>query len=307
VAIADVQPSTTGQQLAAEQRQQQGSHLLSQAQQLLQMQNVTEALSIVEQALQVVPQDIAALTLKGQILGTLGRFPEALTVVEQLTQLDPKKALTWSMRAVVLTNLGHYQPALAAIERSLELDAHNPETQAIKRNILEQLATATVQERSQTRQQADSLSKKRGGPLSFFIGVMLQIAGVVLGAVGGALLVLPNLPGITLPGPPVGVALGLESFGLALLCVNAARGAYRYGILRLLVVLLMCLVAAALLGAAYEIGHTRLMAGIIAHPPLLVPLLFAAVWLAVAATLPLILAIGGYIGGLVVRVRRRSS
>jgi tetratricopeptide (TPR) repeat protein len=279
--------------------EQQGKLLLNQAQQLVQMQNQAEALQVVEQALQFIPQDVAALTLKCQILGTLGRFQEALTLVEQLVQLDPHKALTWSMRAALLSNLGQYQPALAAINHSLEIDPQNPETQAIKNNIEEHLAAAALRESKPEQRQISSPNKKQGGPLSFFIGVGLQIAGMGIGLVGAILLILS-------PGLPIGVALGLESFGLALLCVNAARGAYRYGILRLVMVLLLCLVAGGILGAAYKFGYTRLIAEIIAHPSIFVPVLFLGAWLAVAATLPLVLAIGGYIGGLVLGVRRRG-
>ncbi len=279
--------------------EQQGKLLLNQAQQLVQVQNQGEALRVVEQALQFVPQDVAALTLKCQILGTLGRFQEALTLVEQLVQLDPHKALTWSMRAALLTNIGQYQPALAAINRSLELDPQNPETHAVKKNIEEHLAMVVVRESTQRQPQTSSPGKKRGGPLSFFIGVGLQIAGMLIGLVGGVLLILS-------PGLPIGVALGLESFGIALLCVNAARGAYRHGFLRLLVVLLLCLVAVGILGVSYQFGYKQLIAEIIAHPSIFVPVLFLVAWLAVAATLPFVLAIGGYIGGLVLGVRRRG-
>jgi tetratricopeptide (TPR) repeat protein len=279
--------------------EQQGKLLLNQAQQLVQMQNQVEALHTVEQGLQFIPQDIAALTLKCQLLGSLGRFQEALTLVEQLVQLDPHKALTWSMRAALLSNLGQYQPALAAINHSLEIDPQNPETQAIKNNIEEHLAAAALRESKPEQRQISSPNKKQGGPLSFFIGVGLQIAGMGIGLVGAILLILS-------PGLPIGVALGLESFGLALLCVNAARGAYRYGILRLVMVLLLCLVAGGILGAAYKFGYTRLIAEIIAHPSIFVPVLFLGAWLAVAATLPLVLAIGGYIGGLALGVRRRG-
>jgi regulator of sirC expression with transglutaminase-like and TPR domain len=294
-------PVSAGRQFYSEQNsQQQGRLLLSQAQQLLQMQNAVEALHVVEQALQVIPQDVETLTLKCQILGTLGRFQEALTVVEQLLQLDPNKALSWSMRAGLLTNIGQYQPALAAVERSLQLDPQNPETHAIKKNIMEHLATTTAGERARAQNQAGSFQKKQGGPRSFFIGVVLQVAGVVLGLAGGRLL-------ITSPHLPAGVALALESFGMALLCVNAARGAYRHGILRLLVTLLMCLVSVGILGAIYKLEYNQLVTEIKAKPPLLVSVLFLAVWLALAAILPLVLAIGGYIGGLLLGVRRRTK
>ena len=89
----------------------------------------------------MVPNDIAALTLKGQLLGTAGRLADATATVEQILQNDPNNALAWSMRAVLLSNMGQKQAALSAIERSLEIDASNPESYGIKTRIMENLAT----------------------------------------------------------------------------------------------------------------------------------------------------------------------
>jgi hypothetical protein len=190
-------------------------------------------------------------------------------------------------------------PQPPSMNTGQQFSSQNLETHAIKHNIEEHLATTTVRENTQGRHQASSPNQKRSGPLSFFIGTGLQIAGMVIGLVGGILLILS-------PGLPVSVAFGLESFGMALLCVNAARGAYRHGIVRLLVVLLLSLVTAGILGAAYKFGYTRIITEIKIDPPLLVPVLLLAAWLALAAMLPLILAIGGYIGGLILGVRRRT-
>jgi hypothetical protein len=129
---------------------------------------------------------------------------------------------------------------------------------------------------------------------------VLQVAGIILGLAGSGLL-------ITSPTLPAGVALALASFGMALLCVNGARGAYRHGILRLLVTLLMCLLTVGILGAIYKLAYNRLLTAIIAHPPLFVSVLFLALWLSLAAILPLVLATGGYIGGLLLGVRRRMK
>jgi hypothetical protein len=277
-------------------RQQQLAALREQVQPLLQMQNYPAALSLIEQMLQIAPDDSATLTLKGQVLGTVGRFPEALATVEQLLRGDANNAMAWSMRAVLLSNMGQYQDAFSSIERSLELDASNPETYAIKTTIMARVAEM----QSSSGQQPGALtaaSQNRGGPLSFFIGMVLQIAGLVMGITGLTLLiVLPTLP--PLPG------LALASFGLALLCVNAARGAYRYGFMRLALTFVVSILAGGILGAAYKIGYTKIITEINAHPSMLIPVLFMIAWLAIVATLPLLLAIGGFIGGFGTRRRK---
>ncbi len=236
-------PSTSGLYL-----RQQVPQLLEQARQLLQAQNYPEAINSVEKALQIAPDEPSALTLKGQILGSMGRFQEALATVDQLGQANPNNPLAWSMRAVLLSNIGQHQAALAAIERSLELNPGDPETYAIKTNIMASLAETSGNGKVQPSSFTPSGDLKRGGPLSFLIGAVLQIAGFLIGSIGMALPILR-------PGLPVFVGFAIASFGLALLCVNSFRGAYRYGILRLLLTFVVCLVAAGVLAMAYKFGY----------------------------------------------------
>ncbi len=298
------EPSTSGYMLSSaldQQRQQRLQETLAQAQQLLQAQNYAEAFNLVEQILQVVPNESAALTLKAQLLGAAGRFQEALTVVDQLSQLNPNNALAWSMRAVALGNLGQYEPALSAIEHALELDAQNPENHTIKNTIMANMAAAQQQAGIQTPNPLLNTTKeaKRGGPVSFLIGIGLQIAGLFIGTAGAVLTWFQTLPSWT--------GLVLVSIGLALLCVNAARGAFRHGISRVFVTLVVCLIAGGILGAAYKLGYTRLLAALQNknNAGLLVPIMLIVVWLAVAATVPMLPAIGGLISGLIARARTR--
>ncbi len=296
--ITDVLPNSTFEQ----QRQQQSKLLLNQAQQLLQMQKPNEALQITNQALQITPYNSTGLTFKAQILGTMGRFQEALTAVDQLLQHEPSNALAWSMRAVLLTNMAQHQAALAAIERSLELDANNPETYAIKTNIMTSVAIAQSRDKSLPKNDLIASDKRRNGPLSFFLGTVLQFVGLILGLAGTLLPVLQ-------PGLPIGIAFVLEGFGLSLLCVNAARGAYRHGFLRVLVTLFVSLIAATILvvSLVYKPAYRKIVFELQAHPSLLLPLLFLGGWLALAAALPVLLAIIGFISGLVIGVRRRTT
>lgn len=299
-ATAQISPTTSGK-LTLSEAEQQCDMLLRQARQLIQMQNPGEAFNCVEKALQIDPTNIDVLILKGQLLGTFSRYEEALYVVELVLQFEPNNALVWSMRAALLTNTGQYQTALQAIERSLELDPNNPETYAIKTSIMDHIATL----QSQGKSQMSTTANKSGGPKSFFLGAGIQFLGLVSGVIGA---VLPILE----PKVPIAAALALQSLGLALLCVNAARGSYLYGFTRLFFTFFTSALTAiilgvvAILGGINKIGTGRIYLIVKDHPTLLVPIFFLGLWLALAAILPLLLALGGFVGGLVVGVRRKK-
>ncbi len=282
-------------------RQQQTTLLLNSAMQQFQAQKPEEALRLTNQALQITPDASSGLTLKSQILGMMGRFPEALLVVEQLRQQEPENPLAWSMGAVVLTNMGRHQEALGAIERSLELDASNPESYAIKTNIMSSIAITQNQDKAlPQRNELIASEKRRGWPLSFLAGMGLQLVGLVLGIVGGLLpIIRPTLP--------VAVPLLLESLGLSILCVNAARGSYRYGFLRVLVTLFFSLIPIAILGISlgYRPAYRKIVFELQAHTAFLQPLLFLGFWLAAAAVVPVLIAIVAFISGIITGVRRR--
>ncbi len=293
--IATAQKTATGPQPhpSVEQHLRQQCKLrLEQAQHLLQVQNYGEAFNIVEQVLQVMPNDPAALIFKGQLLGKAGLYPEALAVIDQLTKIDPDNSLVWSMRAFLLSNMGQHQTALEAIEHSLELDATNPESYAIKTNIMANIAT-TRSKRGATSQ----LQKQQRGSTLLLMGILWQFTGFAIGTVGAVLpIFLPSLPGI--------LGIPLMSLGLAWICVNAARGTYRYGCLLSIPTLLTFLISAGLLGVSYLIGYRKIIQMIIAHPTIVVSVVFFAVWLASAAILPLIAGSGGLISGLVRSARK---
>ncbi len=310
---ADVQPALapssapSGLSLSPvedEQRQQQSRQMLSQAQQFIQAQKYGDAFDLVDKVLQMQPNDTAALTMKGQLLGTAGHFADALPLVEQVLQKDTSNALAWSIRAVLLSNLGQHPAALASIERSLELDAHNPETYAIKTNIMANLAAEQSRNGSQItrlplqRQKENAQDNAR----SFTRGAGVQILSFVVGLLGLGLLLLTSLP--------VYVGIALASFALAMLCVNAARDSFRYGFTRVLVTVLLSLVAGGILGIALKLGLERIILNIQAQPKALVivrlkSFLFAGAWLATVAIVPLLASLVGLFISLLAHGRKR--
>ena len=301
IATAQMSPTASGQ-LKLSAADQQCALLLRQARQLIQLQNPVEAFECVEQALQIAPKNVQALILKGQLLGTAGRFQEALKAVEQVLKIDTNNALAWSMRAALLSNTGHYQMALQAIELSLELDPNNPETYSIKTSIMGQLAA--MQSHSNSKKIRAHTPPGRSGAASFFSGLGIQIVGLALGIAGAGLPILR-------PGLPFILALALQSLGLAILCINAVRGSFLYGFSRFFLTLLTSgviaatLAAGVFLGGANKIGTGRIYTMILHKPVILVPLLFLAIWLAAAAAIPLLLGFFSFIAGLIVGVRRK--
>jgi tetratricopeptide (TPR) repeat protein len=280
-------------------RQQQSMKLILQARQAISMQNISEALGLVEQVLQMNPTYVDALILKGQILGSTGRFQEALATVEQLLQIDPNNALAWSLQAALLMNTGRPLEASSAIERSIALNPQNPEAQAIRESIQASLARPP----DGTRQPSPSMTQRaqtRENAKSFLLSAALQIFALLIGSAGAALLVLQ-------PRVPIIAGFVLESLGLSLLCTLAARGAFRYGALRFCFTILLCLISAGALGALYKLGYSRLIAKVVLSPPLIIPVLFLVFWLIAAAVLPLLLATGGLIGGALLGVRKKQG
>lgn len=281
--------------------QQQCQKLTEQARQLVALQNFPEALSIVDQVLHMAPTFPEALTLKAQVLGATGRPQEALPVVEQLLSIEPSNALAWSLRAALLTNTHNLPEALQSIERALALQPGNIEAQTMRATIQAGMAAGSAEWSARAWQSPygaySRQARVQGSAASFFIYAGLQIFALIIGIAGAALPVFQ-------PSLPIIASFSLESLGLALLCVLAARGAYLYGIGRVIWTLLLCLMTAGILGGIYKFGYARLVAKMQAFPPLIVPVLFLAFWLVAAAALPLLLSIGGFIIGLARGVRR---
>lgn len=229
--------------------QQHSMKLILQARQAISMQNIPEALGLVEQVLQMNPSYVDALTLKGQILGSTGRFPEALATVEQLLQVDPNNALAWSLQAALLMNTGRPVEASSAIERSIALNPQNPEAQAIRRSIKASLMRPPDNTWQPPTSQSQSVAQ-RDKAKSFLLSAALQIFALFIGCAGAALLVLqPHLP--------IVIGFILESSGLSLLCILAARGTFLYGTGRLLFTILLCLIPQASWAASTSLAITH--------------------------------------------------
>ena len=295
--------SASGQssiEILEQNRRNQCIKLLNQARQQVQMQNIPAALYTLENVLQIAPDYIDALILKAQLLGTTGYSQDALTAANLVVQFDPDNALGWSICATLLANMGQLHEASTAIARSIALNPNNPEALAIRDAILSNLASNSLAEQDERSRSTSTSAAKQGGVKSFLIGAVIQITALFVGTIGALILVIrPQLPII--------IAFLIESGALAILCVNAARGAYLYGIKRFLLTFFTSLLALGILGGLYRFGYHWLLNRVIALPPLIVPVLFLGFWLVSAALLPLLLALGGLLSGVIIGVRRKRT
>ena len=163
-----------------------------------------------------------------------------------------------------------------------------------------QMPSSASRQSSVTMSRSVSTSNgKQGGIKSFLIGAVIQIFALLMGAIGASILIVrPQLPII--------IAFLLESIALAILCVNAARGTFLYGIQRFLLTFTTSLIALGILGGLYKFGYHWLMNRVITFPPLIVPVLFLGFWLVAAAILPLLASLGGFTGRIIVGRKGRS-
>jgi Flp pilus assembly protein TadD len=88
---------------------------------LLEGHRPTEALTVIDRALEIDSTASSAYRLKGNALGDLGRGDEAIAAYQSAIQLDPNDA--WSMNNLAFLQIqqGRYDEALPALARATEL------------------------------------------------------------------------------------------------------------------------------------------------------------------------------------------
>jgi hypothetical protein len=149
----------------------------------------------------------------------------------------------------------------------------------------------------------------KDNPRAFFMEVGLQILGFILGAVGAASTYFLHETAIPY------LNLAIACLGLAIMCVIATQGTFRYGFSRFVPTVLLTILSAALLGGIYAVlGLTRIVANIQAQTQItaqaaivrLFAFSFIGIWLVAVAILPFLGSIIGLITGFIVRVTKRS-
>lgn len=311
-AVAQLSPtaSGTGQATLDQNRLQQCQQMLNQARQLVLMQQLQQAYQLTEAVLQMNPTFAEALILKAQILGAIGQFQEALDTIKLVIQNAPDNALGWSMAAALLANTGQLPEAMSAADRSLSIDPSNTETISIKAMIREKLAESEEHTGKRSRLLPPLPQNPHDTGKSFALAAGIQLLALILGVVGAFLLLL-------IPATPTLVAFLLESVSLAVLMVNAWRGAYLYGFKRFLLTLVCSILTLVLLAAvASGLLSTRLAVKpvynfVVDHAStsfsMMTPLVFMILWLAAATLLPMLIALIGLIAGAIGRAQSKQK
>lgn len=89
---------------------------------LYEQGNLKGALTQLQCALTLQPQDSSLLNQIGRIYGELGDYQNALSYLDLAVQYDSSNVLAYSNRGWVYTMTGHYSEALRDLNRALELD-----------------------------------------------------------------------------------------------------------------------------------------------------------------------------------------
>lgn len=85
----------------------------------------SQMVAMVDQALQIDPQDVINLGVKAMALATgLKQYRAAMEIADYALSLAPNDAQTWVTKATVLGEAGQYQAALAACDQALKLNPY---------------------------------------------------------------------------------------------------------------------------------------------------------------------------------------
>src|SRR5262245_61135049 len=89
---------------------------------LSDLDRLDDALKSLDRALAQMPKLAPALYNRAEVMSKLGRYPEALANYDQAIAIFPNNAGSHSNRAAVLKQLGRLDEARAAIEQALKID-----------------------------------------------------------------------------------------------------------------------------------------------------------------------------------------
>ncbi|HEX7737039.1 MAG TPA: tetratricopeptide repeat protein [Ktedonobacteraceae bacterium] len=308
--VAQISPADSGFGQATmatveQNRLQQCQQMLSQAMQVFQAQNYQQAYQMAEMILQINPDFTDALILKAQTLAATGQFQEALSTIQETVQRDPENALGWSMAAALLANLNQFPEAMSAVDRSISIDPSNSETHSIKEMIREKLAEVQFDTGKRSRL-LPAQRRVRDTGKSFALAVGIQLLALIIGVAGAAAqLVVPSLPTL--------VPIALESLALALLAVNAGRGAFLYGFRRFGLTFVFTLISAGLaVGLYFSVVRTTPMTHsllnlLLKSYNLLQTLTILFFWLCAAALVPFLVGLIGLIAHFIRRASGRRK
>jgi tetratricopeptide (TPR) repeat protein len=81
-----------------------------------------EAVSCYDKAHELEPDDLFALSSKGDVLQELGWLEEAFACYDKMLEIDPRYARGWTDKGDALRSLGRYEEALACYDKALAIN-----------------------------------------------------------------------------------------------------------------------------------------------------------------------------------------
>jgi tetratricopeptide (TPR) repeat protein len=87
------------------------------------LQNFEAAVECCDKSWESDPRNADALTLKGYVLGELGRHEAAVECFDQALEIDPQDSYAWMRKGDTLDDLGRYEAALHCYEQVLQFDS----------------------------------------------------------------------------------------------------------------------------------------------------------------------------------------
>lgn len=96
--------------------------LFREAQQLRKQRLYDNALTLIEEVLELCPQHPEAWTRKGVMLRNMGRSDDAMVAAKKALETNPECALAWRLKGALLRDAAEHQQGLDCYLRSLELD-----------------------------------------------------------------------------------------------------------------------------------------------------------------------------------------
>ncbi|MEG4916696.1 tetratricopeptide repeat protein [Microcoleus sp. B7-D4] len=100
------------------------------------LERYDEALESFDRAIELDPNDLSALVLRGYVLHKLKRYDEALASFDRAIELDANNHLAWAKRGYVLHKLKRYEEALVSYDRAIKLDTNYPWAWANRGSVL---------------------------------------------------------------------------------------------------------------------------------------------------------------------------
>jgi tetratricopeptide (TPR) repeat protein len=102
-------------------------------------QQFNKALALLDRVLSLRPEDVIALTVKGYVLGILGRHKDSLRTLDQALTSEAKNVYALVIKGGVLRVLERYEEALRALDEALTLEPENAFALGTKGQVLRAL------------------------------------------------------------------------------------------------------------------------------------------------------------------------